>query len=147
MSPSPHRDWRGRAGSGTLQPMLRLALLFCLATAPALSDPLTAEEFDQRTRGTTMTFSMEGEPYGVERYMADRQVLWSFLDGECSRGHWYPEGEQICFVYDHAPEEPQCWEVYDEGDHLRVEFMNVPDSQVDYSARQGDEEMICDFGV
>ncbi|QQA43703.1 hypothetical protein [Pelagovum pacificum] len=129
---------------------MRHALLIALLLAPATlaaQDMLGPDEFAEITDGNTYTFLLDGEPYGIERYMADQKVIWSFLDGECSLGTWYPEGEAICFRYDHDPENPQCWEIYETDVGLRTVFLEEPARSLDYEARQGDEELVCEnFG-
>ncbi len=127
--------------------MTRLAALLLLA-APALADtPMTGAEFEAYAKGKTLTFATESGPYGVERYLPGRRVIWSFLDGQCEEGRWYEEGSAICFVYDFEPE-PQCWELYQEGDRLRAVFLNAPGTTVLYEALDGEEDLICnDFGV
>jgi len=125
------------------------ALPFCLLPLCALSEtPMTADEFAEVVTGRTLTFVVEGQPYGIERYMEGHRVIWSFLDGQCSYGEWYQQDTAICFVYDHAPDDPQCWEVYDDGDRLRTVFLEEPDRTVLYEAVSGDEELICEnFGA
>lgn len=130
-----------------MRPILT-ALALLAAQTVAAETPMTAEEFDDYTRGRTLTFVLGGEPYGIERYMADRRVIWSFLDGECVTGTWHQEGDAICFVYDNTPDDPQCWQVYDEGGRLRTVFMEEPARNALYEARPGDEELICEnFGT
>lgn len=69
---------------------------------------MTAEQFDAYTRGKTFYFNQSGAPYGAEKYLENRRVRWSFLDGECKNGEWYEKGETICFIYEDLPD-PQCW--------------------------------------
>ncbi len=128
--------------------MIRFALLLALLPLPGLAEsPMTAEEFDAYATGRTLTFATPSGPYGVERYLRGRRVVWSFLDGDCAEGTWYPEGRAICFVYDFDPE-PQCWEMFRDGDGLRAVFLNDPGSTVLYEALEDQEDLICaDYGV
>lgn len=130
---------------------MRLAALILLAAPPAFAEsPLSAEQFEALAEGRTLTFRADGVPYGIERYMEGRRVLWSFLDGECSLGEWYQQDEAICFVYDHAPDDPQCWKLFREGEDIRAVFVEegAPASEVRYSALEDAEEMICtNFGA
>ena len=88
---------------------MRLALAFSLLAAPALAEtPLTAEAFDALTLGRTMTWSEYGQVYGVELYLPGRRVRWTVLGDDCVAGHWYPDGDAICFVYEDDPM-PDCW--------------------------------------
>lgn len=128
-----------------------LALLLSLATAlPALSaEPMSAADFEHYVTGKTLYFGQSGQAYGVEEYLPDRRVRWSFLDGKCKDGYWYEEASQICFVYEDNPA-PQCWSFFREGSGLRAVFENDPGSTVLYEANQNDEPMICmgpDVGV
>ncbi|WP_143535583.1 hypothetical protein [Roseisalinus antarcticus] len=128
--------------------LVTCALISGTALSAQAETPLDAEAFDAITQGRTLTFLVDGAPYGIERYMADRRVLWSFLDGQCALGEWYPQDDSICFLYDIDPEAPQCWEVFKDGDGLRTVFTEDPDRPAIYRAREGDEEMICEnFGT
>jgi hypothetical protein len=118
-----------------------LALLASGAAAQA-QVPLSAEEFDARTRGRTLYFYADGEAYGVERYMAGQRVTWSFLDGQCKEGRWYQDGPLICFVYDTHPG-PQCWTFFVQGNGLRALFEDEPGETELYEAGESDEPMIC----
>ena len=91
-----------------LRPLLLLLLLSTAAAAPA-ETPLTAEEFEDRVTGLTLSFDRHGAPYGAEQYLPGRKVIWTFLDGVCKRGYWYEAAEKICFVYEDEPG-PQCWD-------------------------------------
>ena len=90
--------------------MRRIIALAVLLVGPAAAlAEMSAAEFDAYTRGKTFHYGAEGaEPYGAEEYLPGRRVRWSFLDGECQDGYWYPDGARICFVYETEPE-PQCW--------------------------------------
>ncbi len=102
--------------------MMRTVLLLIATALPATAQtPLSAEAFDALTRGKTFYYAENGEPYGAEEYHGDREVIWSFLDGECMRGTWYPAGESICFVYEHL-DAPQCWLFFD-NEGLQAQFL------------------------
>jgi hypothetical protein len=93
-----------------------------VAAGPAFAEtPLSGEAFDALTRGQTFTYAEDGVPYGAEEYLDDREVVWSFLDGDCLRGRWYEAGDAICFVYENL-EAPRCWQFFDEG-RLRARFL------------------------
>ena len=124
---------------------MRLAIAFCCAllAAPAWSaEPMSASEFEAYVTGKTLYFGLGGEAYGVEEYLPDRQVRWSFLDGKCKDGFWYEESSQICFVYEDNPR-PQCWSFFREGSGLRAVFENDPENTTLYEAQQNDEPMLC----
>ncbi len=124
--------------------------LTCLTALPALAaEPMSASDFESYVTGKTLYFGLNGDAYGVEEYLPDRQVRWSFLDGKCKDGFWYEDTGQICFVYEDDPA-PQCWSFFKEGPGLRAVFENDPSSTVLYEANQDDEPMLChgpDVGV
>ena len=125
--------------------MRGFAILLVLSGFPALAEPpLTAEAFDALTLGQTMTWAEGGVIYGVERYLPDRRVLWTVLGDTCRSGHWYPEGEAICFVYEHDPA-PDCWTIRRSGQDLAAEFLSPPGSMLPVTIARTDDPMPC-FG-
>ncbi|MBK0326731.1 hypothetical protein I5535_05420 [Rhodobacteraceae bacterium F11138] len=128
----------------------RYLIPLCLLAAPAFAqDTMSAEEFDTYTRGKTLYYGFQGEPYGVERYLNGRRVIWSFLDGKCKEGVWYEESGQICFLYEDRLD-PQCWTFSQSGTGLIARFENTPEETEIYDARNMDKEMLCygpDVGV
>ncbi|WP_058246485.1 hypothetical protein [Tropicibacter naphthalenivorans] len=127
-----------------------LGLAFAALSLPALAaEALSASEFEAYTSGKTLYFGLSGQSYGVEEYLPNRKVRWSFLDGKCKDGFWYEEAGQICFVYEDTPD-PQCWSFFQDGDKLRAVFENDPSATVLYEAGQNDQPMSCmgpDVGV
>ncbi|MHA6262652.1 hypothetical protein ACXYMO_05585 [Arenibacterium sp. CAU 1754] len=108
-----------------------------------------AEAFDSYTRGKTLFYGDNGQTYGVERYLDDRRVIWSFLDGKCKNGVWYEDQGQICFLYEDRTD-PQCWTFFQTPGGLVAQFENDPRSTELYEAEDIGEEMICygpDVGV
>ena len=121
----------------------RLLILFVLSAGPcAAQGVMTADEFDAYTRGKTLYYGFDGIAYGVERYMGGRRVAWSFLDGDCKEGVWYPQDEQICFLYEDRPD-PQCWLFVSTPRGLVARFEGDPEATELYEAEQVDEEMVC----
>ena len=105
---------------------MRLALALGLLTAPALAEtPLTAEAFDAVTLGRTMTWSEYGQVYGVELYLPDRRVRWTEFGDDCKTGHWYPDGDNICFQYENDPL-PDCWLISETGTGLLARYTDPP---------------------
>ncbi len=120
-----------------------------MAMQTAAQTALTAEGFDAYTRGKTLYYGFEGEPYGVERYLDGRRVIWSFLDGICKNGVWYEENGHICFLYEDQSD-PQCWTFTEGPDGLIARFENNPESSDLYEAQDLGEKMLCygpDVGV
>lgn len=121
--------------------ILLLPLLWESAAAQA-AGPLSAEEFDEYTRGKTLFYGFDGSAYGVERYLPNRRVIWSFLDGRCQEGSWYEEAGQICFIYEDRSA-PQCWSFSVGPEGLSARFQNDPEATELYEAGDIDEEMLC----
>ncbi|MCG7519690.1 hypothetical protein [Ruegeria sp. Ofav3-42] len=129
---------------------MRIAILLILTAQAAAAQPaLSGSEFDKYTRGKTLFYGFQGTVYGVERYLPNRRVIWSFLDGRCKEGVWYEQGEQICFIYEDRID-PQCWVFTETGGGLIAQFEGNPDMTELYEAEDIDEEMVClgpDVGV
>ncbi len=134
-----------------LLPALALTLTAFLAAAAALADDrMTAEEFEDYTTGQTLTFSFHGVPYGVEQYLPGRRVIWAFMGDSCQEGSWYEADGNICFVYDHAPVEPQCWSFWRTEDGLRALFAGEGSTTELYEVQRSRTPLICegpDVGV
>ncbi|KFE33785.1 hypothetical protein [Thioclava atlantica] len=130
-------------------------LILCLALPGAalaqtdLGPPLTAEQFDARTQGRTITYSAFGQPYGTEQYKPGRKVVWAFTESECKEGDWYQSGPYICFDYG-APVPLQCWTFYDTAEGLVAKFKDDPGSEPLVSLAESPEPLRCqgpDVGV
>jgi hypothetical protein len=123
---------------------MRALLLACLLlAAPARAEtPLTAEEFDALTLGHTMTWSEFGSVYGVEQYLPDRKVRWTFLGDACKSGIWYAEGPAICFLYDDDPT-PACWEITRSGTGLAARYTTSPPDTDPVIVEDTTEPMAC----
>ena len=121
-------------------PLIAFAVL--VVTPVSAAEPMDGSAFDAYTRGKTLFYGQNGEPYGAEVYLDDRRVRWSFLDGECKDGYWYEEAGQICFVYEDNPD-PQCWSFSKQNGRLAARFENRPDATELYEAQDVGEEMIC----
>ena len=88
------------------------ALLVCSSLAARAETIIKPDDFQRFTEGTTLYFERGGQPYGAEQYLENYKVIWTFLDGECQRGVWFPNGDNICFYYENDSA-PQCWNFYD----------------------------------
>ncbi|MES0825233.1 hypothetical protein [Ruegeria sp. SCP11] len=131
--------------------MLRcLAILMVLpAVSASAQSTLSAADFDEYTRGKTLFYGFQGQVYGVEKYLPNRRVIWSFLDGDCKEGVWYEQDGQICFIYEDRLD-PQCWVFTRSGSGLIAQFEGDPAQTELYEAEDIDEEMVCygpDIGV
>ncbi|MEC3862263.1 hypothetical protein VK792_13295 [Mesobacterium sp. TK19101] len=129
--------------------IIAFALTLLTALSAQAAEPLSASEFESYVTGKTLYFGQDGQAYGVEEYLDNRRVRWSFLDGKCKDGFWYEDAGLICFIYEDTPT-PQCWSFYRESGGLRAIFANDPTATILYEARQNDEPMMClgpDVGV
>jgi hypothetical protein len=121
--------------------MIRYLVALCMVAAPVQAQ-MSAEAFDAETQGKTLFYGSDGVAYGVERYLPDRRVIWSFLDGRCKEGVWYPEGDQICFVYE-AQGRPQGWVFAQREEGLAARFEGRGDVVDLYAAEDLGREMLC----
>lgn len=113
---------------------------------PALADPgppLTGAEFEAYTTGRTLTYAQQGEVFGTEQYLPGRRVMWAFEGEACQSGHWYEAGEFICFLYDDAPDRPQCWTFHLDGGALRARFAEDPEGTDLAEVAQSDRPLHC----
>jgi hypothetical protein len=83
-----------------------VAVWLALVAAPGAAEAIGADAFGAMAEGRTLRFTLDGAPFGAERYFAGRRTLWRFEGGECLQGRWWAEGELICFSYDGPA---QCW--------------------------------------
>ena len=125
--------------------MIRAAVLAALLAGPAVAQeaPMSGEEFEAYVEGRTIRFALPtGESFGIERYLPDRRVIWSPLDGTCLDGRWFDDGPLICFAYDGDPE-AKCWRVYDTDAGLRAEWADPPGATVLFEQDEPQAPLIC----
>ncbi|MAM62569.1 hypothetical protein [Maritimibacter sp. UBA3975] len=125
--------------------MIRTALfaaLLPLAATAAETERLTPQQFEDYVTGKTLMYGFDGQHYGGEDYLPDRKVRWSFLDGRCKSGYWYPSEGDICFVYEDNPD-PQCWSFYLRGSTLVAQFENNPEYEELYETGESEEPLQC----
>jgi len=120
------------------------AALLCSALPASAEEPMTAAEFDSYTQGLTLSFSIDGTPYGVEQYLPGRRVRWTFIGDQCQDGIWFERNQNICFLYENAPMNEQCWQFFSTGDGLRAVFQG-PDGPTTelYEVQQNNAPMAC----
>jgi hypothetical protein len=110
---------------------------------PLAAEPLmSAQEFDDYTRGKTLYYGTGAEPYGAEIYLPNRRVRWSFLDGQCLDGEWYEQDGLICFTYEDRPD-PHCWSFERGANGLIARFENNPAVVPLFEATEDTEELLC----
>lgn len=125
--------------------MIRLLIFLMFLSSPiAAQSALSGEEFDDYTRDKTLTFLESGQVYGFEQYLSGRRVIWAFADNECKEGYWYePEPALICFVYEDAGDNPQCWNFFKTNNGLRAKFLGQEDGTELYEAQNSPEPLQC----
>lgn len=97
---------------------MRGVLLAVVLASPAFAKtPITAEEFEAHVTGKTVTYKQYDGIFGIEEYLDGRKVRWSTAPNECLYGTWYPDGDDICFVYEYDPS-PACWTFWMKGGAL-----------------------------
>ncbi|MBM9594653.1 hypothetical protein [Roseitranquillus sediminis] len=128
--------------------MKAILLLLASAVAAPAQTSLGADAFDALTRGRTFLYSEQGVPYGAEDYLPNRRVRWSYLDGACIEGEWFPAGDMICFRYN-ALDDLQCWTFYRQDGRLAARFAGDPPER-DLTAVEQTDPLVCpgpDLGV
>lgn len=118
------------------------ALAFLFALPVSAQDLLTADEFDEYTRGKTLFYGRGGTAYGAEEYHDNRRVTWSFLDGKCKEGQWFEADNLICFTYEDN-DIPQCWSFVRGVRGLIARFEDNPTTVELYEAQDINEKMVC----
>ncbi len=105
-----------------------LLLLLTASTGIAQDSRLSPDAYETYTRGYTIVFQQDGQIIGAEQYLSDRQVVWTFVDGNCTRGEWYVRNGAICFAYENSSDDP-CWYADLVEGGLRVSFAQNPQIQ------------------
>ncbi len=130
--------------------MSPLALILALLPLQALADtPLTAAEFESHVLGKTVTYADSAGVYGIEEYLDHRMVRWSIAPNLCQYGTWYPQGDDICFVYEDAPD-PSCWTFWIEGTTLTARQTDAAPGSELHEVDANDQGLPCpgpDVGV
>ncbi len=136
---------------------IALATMIALSALPGLAQsvpvppvqseamtPLNAQGFDAYTRGRTLSYNFAGSPYGIEEYLPDRRVRWAFMGQECQEGVWFERNGNICFIYDNAPTDEQCWRFYasENGLHGVFQGPDGPGTEL-YEVETSDQPLTC----
>jgi hypothetical protein len=128
--------------------MLRASLLVLAAsagTAVAAETAMSPAEFEAWSTGKTLDYFVDGSLWGSEMHLANRSTVDADAGGACRSGHWYPQGDAICFVYDLSPG-PYCWRFLKVGDQVIAEFAGELDAGL-ISVTLSDAPIPCDQGV
>ncbi|MEO9824033.1 MAG: hypothetical protein ABJF50_06405 [Paracoccaceae bacterium] len=123
--------------------MLRFVLFISFLAQPAIAadEPMSPTEFEALVTGQILSYSSQSQEYGVEEYLEDRRVRWAYPDGQCTEGHWYEAGDQICFEYDGIAT-PQCWTFHLRDETLTARFKNVPQGAL-HETKRLDTPPLC----
>ena len=137
-----------RIGRAIAAGMIAVAAGLAVA-AQAADGTLSGEAFDQATTGRTFFYSRDGQSFGAEQYLPGRRVIWAFTGDDCQKGYWYPEGSEICFVYEDDPG-PQCWTFEQTAEGLTGRYRGDTENPPLIARRSSPEPMAClgpDVGV
>jgi hypothetical protein len=116
---------------------------FAVCAMATAQTPLSADAFEAHVTGRTLVYGTpQAGPYGIEEYRPGRQVRWSFLDGDCVDGHWYPQDGAICFAYE-GRDDAECWLFYLEGGRLRANTLDAPSTLPLYEISESPEPLVC----
>ena len=111
------------AYKGSMTPRLCACLAaLCLAAPAAGEQAMSPRAFEALAQGHVLHFTLEGAPFGAEQYFPGRRSLWRYADGTCATGHWWDDGDRICFRYD-ARTDTQCWRFLDRPGGLAAELV------------------------
>lgn len=137
------------SGSDPVRALVLSLALAGLASAASAQTPLTAEAFEAHVTSHTITYQRFGSLFGVEEYLEGRKVRWSVAPNECQYGSWYPQDDDICFVYEYDPV-PHYWTFWKEGDALvALSDTGLPGQEL-YETDRSDAPLPCpgpDVGV
>lgn len=128
---------------------LAAGLTLLLSSAALAEPPITADEFEAHVTGKTVTYQQQDYIFGIEEYLPDRKVRWSVAPDECQYGTWYPQGENICFVYEYDPT-PACWTFWLRGGALVALSENALPGNELHEVDAGTQPLPCpgpDVGV
>ena len=117
-----------------------------VAQNPDAQQTMSAAAFEAFTRGRTLTYFIDGEPYGIEAYLPGRQVIWRLIGADCQYGEWFGRGADICFVYDDDPEVEHCFAYVADGDGLR-EVPQAPGAPLVTAVEDGRPLTCAGFGA
>lgn len=121
----------------------RVALLACLACPALAQTPMSTEEFEAYVTGRTLTFGIDGMPYGIEEFRPGRRTTWAFMGDECREGSWFDRDEQICFIYDDEPAREHCWIFWRGDSGLNARFMGEGEGTELYEVQRTSRPLLC----
>ncbi len=117
--------------------------LAALALPVTAQTPMSAAEFEAYVTGRTLTFGFEGMAYGIEEFRPGRRTTWAFMGEQCQEGRWFDRDEQICFVYDDAPEVEHCWIFWRGETGLNARFMGEDNGTELYEVQRTSRPLLC----
>jgi len=123
--------------------MVRASVLLLSLVTPGLAEtPISPEQFEAHVTGKTLTYQQFDYIFGVEEYLPDRKVRWSTAPDECQYGSWYPQGKDICFVYEYDPT-PACWTFWmKDGALVALSTTGLPGEEL-HEVQASDQGLPC----
>lgn len=122
---------------------MRAVFFLALLATPVLAEtPMTAAAFEAHVTGKTITYRQFDTVFGTEEYLPDRKVRWSVSPDLCQYGSWYPQGDDICFVYEYDPTS-HCWTFWlRNGGLVALSTDGVAGEEL-YEAQSSDQPLPC----
>lgn len=117
--------------------------LAALATPISAQTPMSASEFEAYVTGHTLTFGFDGSAYGIEEFRPGRRTTWAFMNEECREGSWFDRDEQICFIYDDAPNIEHCWIFLRGESGLSARFVGEGSGTELYEVQRTTRPLLC----
>lgn len=118
-------------------------LLFApLAVFAQEAETSVGAAFADYAQGWTLYFERDGEPFGVESFDEDGDVVWKPEGGACERGVWGHDGDRVCFLY---PGVASCWRMARDAEGFVAEAEDDPGLRLRI-ARRDRRPVLCAEG-
>jgi len=126
-----------------MKTMLYSLLIAIFSTAPLMAEtPMTGAEFEKYVTGKTIDYADQGQSFGSEQYLSNRDVLWAGENRSCIKGVWYEKNDLICFIYENDPA-PRCWTFHLRNDRLAAVYQNDPENRPLLETGQSTKPLHC----
>lgn len=127
--------------------MFALCLMATTAGAETpIPTPMTLAEFEAFSNGKTLIYSEGGTVIGSEQHLPGNRTLDADLDGPCTEGEWFAQGEAICFVYPAYPGK-HCWLFWREGGGVMAQTVGSGGPVYGVTASDAPLDCLPDVGV
>lgn len=93
---------------------------------------ISPDEFLDEAEGKTLTFHLfeSGAFFGVEQFLSRSLSVWREEGQDCVYGRVTTEGRELCFLYDHQPDQKVCWLPFRHRGKLLVRLASFTDPEV-----------------